>query len=143
MRLSTSSGGELMTWFRVDDGFYDHPKLKTIPRGAPRDGAVALWTLAGSWSMRYLTDGQVPAHQLDEWGAKPKSAEWLVAADLWHAAGHDCLRCPDVPAGHYLYHDWPGCQLTREEVEAEREAARKRQQVWRRRHGARKDDETA
>ncbi|WP_307190355.1 HNH endonuclease [Gordonia desulfuricans] len=33
-------------------------------------------------------------------------ARHLVAVGLWHAPGHDCDRCPPVPHGHWLYHDW-------------------------------------
>jgi hypothetical protein len=44
-----------MTWFKIDDSFYDHPKVFDAP-----DCAVALWTRAGTWSARNLTDGFVP-----------------------------------------------------------------------------------
>src|SRR6266536_711018 len=90
--LRLHEGGDV-TWFRVDDGFYDHPKVKSLPRGATR-----------------------------------KDADALVAADLWHTAGHDCADCPDIPRGHYLFHQWSQYQPTRDQVEAERDAARKRMQ---------------
>ena len=121
-----------MTWFKVDDGFYDHPKVKSLPRGAVRKGAIFLWNQAGSWCCRYLKDGLVPPEMLDELGATRKDAEALVAAVLWHSSGHDCLDCPPVPAGHYLFHQWDQYQPTREQVEAERSAARKRMQQRRR-----------
>lgn len=112
--------------FKVDDGFYDHPKVRSIPRGAPRKGAVTLWTLAGSWCDRYLTDGLVPSHQIGELGATRREAEWLVAAQLWHEPGHDCDSCPDVPTGHFLYHDWPQCNDLKVDVEKRRGKARER-----------------
>lgn len=115
-----------MTWFKVDDSFYDHPKVKSLPRGPVRKGAVFLWTTAGSWCGRYLKDGQVPAHLVEEFGATRRDAEALIAAVLWHAPGHDCSYCPEVPAGHYLFHQWDQYQPTRDQIEAEREAARKR-----------------
>lgn len=111
--------------FKVDDGFYDHPKVRSIPRGTSRKGSVALWTLAGSWCDRYLTDGLVPAHQVEEFGATRKDADWLVAAGLWHVAGHAC-DCPDVPTGHFLYHDWTQCNDLKIDVEKRRGKARDR-----------------
>jgi hypothetical protein len=75
--------------FKVDDGFYDHPKVRSIPRGAARDAAVALWTLAGSWCDKHKKDGMLPADQVEELHCKRKAAEWLVAAQLWHASGPD------------------------------------------------------
>lgn len=121
-----------MTWFFVDDAFYDHPKVKAIPRGNPRKGAISLWTLAGSWSARYGQDGMIPRHMIDEFGASAKDADWLVAAELWHTADHGCPDCPGVPAKHYLFHDWPKFQKTKEQVEAERAAARERMAKLRR-----------
>jgi hypothetical protein len=115
-----------MTWFRIDDGFYDHPKVKALPRGATRKGAVFLWTAAGSWCARYLTDGLIPGHQIDELGATKKDAAALVATVLWHGPGHDCPDCQPVPAGHFLYHHWDHYQATRDQVEKDRAAARER-----------------
>jgi hypothetical protein len=40
-----------VTWFKVDDSFYDHPKVFDLP-----DSAVALWTRAGCWSARNYID---------------------------------------------------------------------------------------
>ena len=115
-----------MTWFKVDDGFYDHPKVRSLPRGPVRKGAVSLWLLAGSWCSRYLKDGLIPSHQIEEFGSSRKDAEALVAAVLWHAPGHDCDRCPDVPRGHYLYHEWPEHQPLKDEVERRQAANRER-----------------
>lgn len=112
--------------FKVDDGFYDHPKVRSIPRGTARKGAVSLWTFAGSWSDRYLTDGLIPEHQLEEFGATRREAEWLVAAVLWHSPGHGCRDCPDVPVGHFIYHDWTQCNDLKRDVEKRRKKARDR-----------------
>jgi len=123
-----------VTWFKVDDGFYDHPKVRSLPRGPVRKGAVSLWLLAGSWCSRYLKDGLIPSHQIEEFGSSRKDAEALVAAVLWHAPGHDCDRCPDVPRGHYLYHEWPEHQPLKDEVE--RRQAANRERMRKRRGGA-------
>lgn len=127
-----------MTWFRIDDGFYDHPKVKALPRGAVRKGAVSLWTLAGSWCSRYKTDGLIPAHQIEEFGSASKDADALVAAVLWHSPGHDCETCPDVPHGHYLYHQWPEHQPLKADVEKRQAKARERMRKLR--NGEHKDD---
>jgi len=126
-----------VTWFKVDDTFYDHPKLKNIPRGVLRKGSVALWVSAGSWCSRYLRDGQIPADQVIELGATKKEAEWLRAVGLWHGEGEtcdspDCIASP-VPQGFYQFHEWPVYQQTREEVELDRHANRLRQRAHRER----------
>lgn len=130
-----------MTWFKVDDGFYDHPKVKSLPRGNVRKGAIFLWNQAGSWCCRYLKDGFVPLYQLDELGAAVKDAEALVGVDLWHAPGHQCRDCPPVPTGQFLFHQWSDYQPTREQVEAEKKAARDR--MNNRRRGGKPAEPTA
>lgn len=45
-----------MTWFKLDDGFYDHPKVADLP-----NAAVGLWVKAAVWCSKHLTDGVVPA----------------------------------------------------------------------------------
>jgi hypothetical protein len=101
--------------FKVDDGFYDSIKVKSIPRGPARKGAIALWTLAGSWSDKHSQDGLIPASQIEELHCSLKDAKWLVAAALWHDADSPCLRdpddpkkpCPPIQDGYYLFHDYP------------------------------------
>ncbi len=103
-----------MVWFRIDDNFYDHPKIKGIPR-RDRNAALALWALAGSWCARYLTDGIVSESQVLDLGHTSRDAAVLVDAGLW------------LPiAGGYQFHDWTTYQLTKAQVEAERERQRKR-----------------
>lgn len=131
-----------MPYFRVDDGFYDHPKVKSLPRGNVRKGAIFLWNQAGSWSSRYLLDGLVAATQIEEFGASKRDADALVACRLWHAPGDECWSdepCPDVPPGHFLYHQWPEHQDLKSVVEERRAKARVR--MHRLRNGARTDDE--
>jgi len=106
-----------MTWFFVDDGLSSHPKVTRFKRGATRERVVGLWTLAGSWSARYLTEGHIPLEQIDELGCTMQSARWLVEARLWHAPGHDCPQCiqPRDPRG-FLFHDWQQANQSREQV---------------------------
>jgi hypothetical protein len=104
-----------MTWFKVDDGFWGHPKQTALP-AAP----IALWVRAGSWSGAQLTDGFVPAHMIVMLGAKKRDAEALVTAGLWE----------DVDGG-YQFHDWAKWQPTRDEVEKKRAEDAERKAAWR------------
>lgn len=104
-----------MTWFKVDDKFHSNSKTRKVLAETP--SALALWTVAGSWSSDNLTDGFVPDHQLP-WlipnGAE-EMARQLVAARFWKRV-----------RGGYLFHEWASDgdgtkrNPTREEVEAER-----------------------
>lgn len=112
-----------MPWFKVDDGFWRHPKVMDLP-----DAAVALWTKAGSWSADQLTDGEVPKAALRLVNGKPKAADALCDVGLW---------TPSVKG--WEFHDWTEYQPTREQVEAKREQTAERVRRWRSRR--RGDDE--
>lgn len=99
-----------MTWFRIDDGFHGHPKVVELSLEA-----VGLWALAGSWCAQYLTDGLVSARTVRRFGASDEATTELVDADLWI----------EVEDG-WLFKDWSDYQPMKEEVEAERSAARER-----------------
>lgn len=90
-----------MPWFKIDDSFYDHPKVFDAP-----DCAVALWTRAGTWSARNLTDGFVPsgmpARLCDD---SDTAVRELVRRGLWSRK-----------SGGFLFHDWPNYQPSGDEV---------------------------
>lgn len=91
-----------MTWFKVDDSFYDHPKVFDAP-----DCALALWVRAGSWSARNLTDGFVPAKMPARFCDDPDTAvRELVDRGLWRRT-----------KGGYRFHDWTTYQPTKEEAQ--------------------------
>lgn len=95
-----------MTWFKVDDSFYDHPKVFDAP-----DCAVALWVRAGSWSARNLTDGHVPTKMPARLCDDPETAvRELVDRGLWRRA-----------KGGYQFHDWTSFQPSKEEAIAAKE----------------------
>lgn len=103
-----------MTWFKVDDSFYDHPKSFDAT-----DAAIALWTRAGCWSARNLTDGFVPTGMLARLSQNPDAAAAeLTARGLWTRA-----------RGGYRFHDWLDRNPSRKQVEEQRakrvEAGRK------------------
>jgi hypothetical protein len=104
-----------MTWFKVDDSFWSHPKcLATTPT------ALALWVRAGSWCAQQLTDGFVPATVLPMLQAKPKDAASLVKAGLWV-----------TDEGGWRFHDWHAYQPTREQVNDRRKKTAERVRSWR------------
>lgn len=107
-----------MTWFKVDDGFWSHPKTAGLS-----DPAIATWVRAGSYSCQHLTDGFISAPMLRMFGDADTAAE-LVAAGLWEPA-----------TGGWLFHDWAEYQETGEAVKKRREQARERQRRSRERRG--------
>lgn len=127
--------------FRVDDGFYDSLKVKAIPRGPARKAAIALWTLAGSWSDKHSQDGLIPASQIEELGHTRKEAQWLVSSELWHDVDHPCPRdpsddkksCPPVPAGYFLFHDYGDWNDLK--VDKDKRRAKTRERMKRLRNG--------
>lgn len=110
-----------MTWHLTDDAFYDHPKVRAIPRRR-RLAAVGLWALAAGYTSRHLTDGHLNESLIEDLTGTPAVAADLVAVGLWHTAGHDCQACPPLEAG-YLFHDWREWNASRADVETKRESA--------------------
>lgn len=121
-----------MPWFKVDDGFYDHPKVLDLDLAA-----VGLWTLAGAYCARHLTDGRVTFKQIRAIGGTRRQAEKLVEAGLWKA--------DDAPPASrtYTFHGWTEYQPTRREVTAKRDEARERMAAARARKRGAAADETA
>jgi len=105
-----------MTWFKIDDSFYDHPKVFDAS-----DSAVALWVRAGCWSARNLTDGVIPGRLAFRLCDDPmKAAAELVERRLWEQIGDD-----------YLFHDWHEYQPAREDVLRKRDEAAERMRAHR------------
>jgi hypothetical protein len=102
-------------WFKVDDAFHGHPKVMELS-----PAAVGVWTLAGSWCANYLTDGEIKTGVVRRFGADDAMIQELVNAGLWIDLG-----------GAYQFKDWDEYQPLKEEVEAERNAARERMKAVR------------
>lgn len=95
-----------MPWMRVDDDLWGHPKFIQCSFAAR-----GLWVTAGSYCMKYLTEGFVALPSLTFLGLHDLSlADELVAAGLW-----------DEAEGGYQFRDWADYQKSKEAVEAERE----------------------
>lgn len=149
-----------MTWFKVDDKLWGHPKWMSLP-----PGARALWVTAGSYCASNETDGILPASALLALGGRRRDAEALVEAGLWDAVDpaprRRAAKIPprssqnpatsqpendhatdsakprrgrnSQPTHAYRFHDWEDYQPTRAQVRAERDAARDRQRAARER----------
>lgn len=100
-----------MAWFKVDDNFYDHPKVDELSLEA-----IGLWTVCGTYSARHLTDGFIPKRRINRLGGDESLARELVEAELWLVA-----------EGGYQYRNWREYQPTRDEVEGKKAQARERQ----------------
>jgi len=104
-----------MTWFKVDDGFWRHRKVRRLGRQrvtvSAQVASAGLWLLAGSWSSEpeNTSEGFVPVEQVETWDPKGQIAARLIAVGLWDHAEQD-----GEPG--YRYHDWTDYQPTPEEV---------------------------
>ena len=105
-----------MAWFKVDDNFYDHPKVDDLSLEA-----VGVWLLCGTYSARHLTDGLVPTRRAQRMGATETVIGELVDAGLWH----------EVDDG-YQFHNWAEYQPTKGRVEEARAKERERKRKYRR-----------
>jgi len=84
-----------MVWFKVDDKLHSNTKIRKVLADEP--AALALWTVAGSWSSDELTDGFIPDSQLP-WlfpADAEQLAQRLVNARLWRRV-----------RGGYQFHEW-------------------------------------
>ncbi|MEF2979067.1 hypothetical protein [Subtercola sp. YIM 133946] len=108
-----------MSWFKVDDGFFSSRKVLSIPKGR-RLAAIGLWTMAGAWCAKELTDGVVPEFVIEELGGTQAMAEALATAGLWSREG--CA---------FVFTNWLEYQPARDSVEGQRAASRQRQAEWR------------
>lgn len=110
--------GLTVAWFKVDDGFWAHPKTLALS-----PSAVALWVRAGAWSCQQLTDGFVPDHALAMFGPlMGQEHADLVAVGYWDR---------DDERGGYVFHDWGDYQEPSEKVKQRRAAARERMRTVR------------
>ncbi len=107
-----------MPWGRIDDSFYDHPKLDRL--GPDRLPAIGLHWLAVSWCNRWLTDGVVTRDRVEKLGGSAALADALVVACLWE-------RHPDG----YLIHDFLEFNDSRADVEGRRRAERDKKRAQR------------
>lgn len=99
-----------MPWFKVDDQFHGHPKVRGLDMASR-----GLWVTAGSWCASYLTDGVISERDVKALGGTRRQAEKLVAAGLW------ALVDASPGARRYAFHDWAEFQPTRADTLAKRQ----------------------
>ena len=104
-----------MTWFKVDDGFYDHPDVVRLLGHRAGRAALGLWVLAGSYSAHSLTNGRILGAQIARLGFRKAHAELLVTCGLWERCGRD-----------YQFCNWLKYQPSKAAVRRKREAAKGR-----------------
>ncbi|MGB3602738.1 MAG: hypothetical protein WBA38_04200 [Gordonia sp. (in: high G+C Gram-positive bacteria)] len=109
-----------MTWFKVDDGFYDHPKLVGVPMSAR-----GLWVTAGAYCARHLTDGVISWRQIRALGGTKAQVDGLIDAGLWRSIGEQ------YGSETFAFHDWIGSQPTKNTVLKNRERERNKKARWR------------
>lgn len=126
-----------MTWFRVDDGFFEDPKFEALEAMGPAklQAAITVWCVMGADCARRLTDGKVTRERLQKvlGGTMGKlaavGAQALVdardpttGAALW-----------SVDDSGWSFVNWDKYQPTRNEVVDARKARAERQKRWRER----------
>jgi len=116
-----------MTWFRIDDAFWSHPKTVAL---SPQ--AVALWIRAGSYACAHLTDGFVAHHScVTVLQGTPKAIAELTRVTPGHA--HALWAKVD---GGYQFHDWGVYQEKSQVILQRRKETAERTAAWRARRNA-------
>lgn len=91
-------------YLKLSHGFPEHPKIEEA-------GGDAAWlhVCALAYCSRNLSDGYFPASiigRLSDRDNPKQLASTLLDVGLWHDASNNCGRCPQVPFGKYLIHDY-------------------------------------
>lgn len=102
-------------WFRVDDRFWQHRKLMSIP-ARYRNDAAGLWVRAGCWCAMNLSDGYIDPDVPPMLNATKATVTRLEDAGLWLP----------LPLGGWQMHDWEAWNPTRIQLEEHRSADRER-----------------
>jgi hypothetical protein len=110
-----------MPWFALDDGFDTHPKVRKAG-----NAAVGLFVRLGVHATKHLTEGHLDGVIVRDYG----TARNRPQADHRRHAPRTRPRLPTLPAARrrgYYIHDYLDYNKSRAQIEAAREAARKRQ----------------
>lgn len=114
-----------MPWFALDDGFDTHPKVRKAG-----NAAVGLFVRLGVHATKHLTEGHLDGAIVRDYGTVA-TVRKLITVGMLHEPGHGCRRCPQPADGGFYIHDYLDYNKSRAQIEAAREAARKRQQKGR------------
>lgn len=103
-----------MSWVKLDDRFFDNPKIAALS-----DQAKLAYLEGLTYCARELTDGFIPANKAKAYAGKAKVLTELTP-HLWEPA-----------TGGYRAHDYLEYNPTREQVLHERDAAKRRMNAFR------------
>lgn len=101
-----------MSWAKLDDGMWSHPKFLDLS-----NGAVGVWSKALSWSAQHLSDGAIPRALKAMLRATDDEVADLVRAELW-----------DETDSGWQIHDYLVFNPSRESVLGERDKGKVRAQ---------------
>lgn len=107
-----------MTWGRLDDQMYAHPKVRRALALEP--SSIALFALAISWSAGHEQDGHVSQEAMEM--LLPSAKRRQKALDVLDEVGL-IQRNGD---GAYVIHDYLDYNLSREDLEKRRRSDRGR-----------------
>lgn len=110
-----------MPWFALDDGFDTHPKVRKAG-----NAAVGLFVRLGVHATKHVTEGHLDGDIVRDYGTAATIRK-LITVGMLHEHGHACRSCPQPAEGAYYIHDYLDYNKSRQQIEAAREAARKRQ----------------
>lgn len=99
-----------MSWAKLDDGMWSHPKFLDLS-----NGAIGVWAKALSWSAQQLRDGAIPRALKAMMRATDAEVAELVNAELW-----------DETEDGWQIHDYLAFNPSRESVLAERDKGKER-----------------
>lgn len=107
-----------MSWAKLDDGIYDHPKVLNTSLEA-----LGLYLLALAYAARHLTDGRLSGPAITMLSRGDTSlAPILVAQGLWEGPNE---------VGGYLIHDYLDWNLSANDAKLLQKAARERMKSFR------------
>ena len=106
-RTAAREGGIFLSWFKLDDSFFDNPKIAALS-----DAAQLAYVKGGIYCARNLTDGLIPTRKADEFAGKVIKE---LVPHLWEPV-----------TGGYTVHDYLEYNPSKAQVTAEREKARNR-----------------
>lgn len=111
-------------WLKVDDKLHDHLKVHALLERGQLE-ALGLWVVAGSWCGDQMSDGLISGYVLGRFAPTnwQTLAEQLVDVGLWEAV-------PETDRPQFQFHDWDIYNDTREEIEADRLAAKIRKELY-------------
>lgn len=109
-------------FFKMTTTFPENPKIV-----AAGPNAAWLYLCGIAYCARNVTDGLIPKSKLSGLSNVfhyKAAASKLLELNLWHETGHKCPRCPAVPAGSFIVHDYLSHQSSASQVEVVRESRR-------------------